>query len=171
MDKVNLPEIQTIGAQVYLLGIEAGFYKIGCSYDIAGRLKQLQSGCPQEIHIIGTSTMVSNGPDTIRAYPLETMIHKRLAAYRSYGEWFKAPIEVIVDAWQFAIEEYFSKEEEERQRLACLEAHSANICAAAARFQLASRIENERERHLPEGVVFELYSDEQEIVIAALRGR
>lgn len=98
-------EFETRTHAVYLIGIEAGFYKIGCSWGVSSRILVLQSGCPQRIELIA-STIISRGPCRYEPYTIEKCIHRRLHPHWSYGEWFRAPLEKIIEGWNSGVDDY-----------------------------------------------------------------
>jgi hypothetical protein len=81
---VEIPRKEFDGGTVYLLHAEGSyFYKIGYSANnLAGRLRQLQSGCPFELRIRATR------PGTMRD---ERNMHSYFSPFRVDGrtEWFE----------------------------------------------------------------------------------
>jgi len=66
---------------IYFIGTEDGHsIKIGYADDPRARLDTLQTGCPQRLALLA---YMDGGPHEERA------LHKRLAAHRIRGEWFK----------------------------------------------------------------------------------
>lgn len=60
------------------------FYKIGCTRrdDVAKRLKQLQTGNPNELSL-------ELSYKTSAPFKLEKMLHNRFGGLRCHGEWFR----------------------------------------------------------------------------------
>lgn len=68
---------------LYVIGnVEGGMYKIGVSTDTVKRLQSLQTGSPLELTIVGQKFV----DDMFKA---EREAHKKMAAHRLRGEWFK----------------------------------------------------------------------------------
>lgn len=68
---------------------EIPVYKVGYAYNVNQRLKELQTGCPYPLEIV----------KAIRAFDaprVEAELHQALDEYRMAGEWFNAPLEVIL---------------------------------------------------------------------------
>jgi predicted GIY-YIG superfamily endonuclease len=71
----------------YVYLIQAGdtdYYKIGIASSPEVRLKEIQTGNPLKVSIIG----VIGFPDRGSAIVVESMLHKKLSDYRASGEWF-----------------------------------------------------------------------------------
>jgi predicted GIY-YIG superfamily endonuclease len=72
---------------VYLIkSTETGYYKIGYSRNPTQRLKQLQTGCPDELQII--ETFRSN-----HARKIEGALHNSYNYACKHNEWFELAIE------------------------------------------------------------------------------
>ena len=63
--------------------------KIGISVNAGSRLKQIQTGCPFPVELIKTSRR------TVCAGEAERFLHGALKDYRTSGEWFALPTEVM----------------------------------------------------------------------------
>lgn len=61
--------------------------KIGMSYDIDARLKDLQSACPIALELIGSIRCRTN----VDSRRLESKLHETIGWERVHGEWFVAP--------------------------------------------------------------------------------
>lgn len=68
---------------------ENPIYKVGYAYNVNKRLIDLQVGCPYPLEII----KVIRSFDAPRT---EAELHQALDEYRVVGEWFKAPLDVIL---------------------------------------------------------------------------
>lgn len=64
---------------IYVVGF-AGFVKIGWTTNLKGRVSEIENGLPQAL------TLHHSRPGTIKQ---ERALHRRFAAYRTRGEWFK----------------------------------------------------------------------------------
>lgn len=74
--------IQEIGAVVYAFRAgNTNRYKIGRAQNVETRRKQLQTGCPDELELVGTIE-----GDAAR---IETDLHQMFSEYRTTGEWFE----------------------------------------------------------------------------------
>jgi hypothetical protein len=77
----------------YIYNCVKQFIKIGIAFNVAGRLKALQSGCPYQLEIVG----IKEGN-----FPIETRLHKAFEKHRISNEWYSnnekvvAAIEVIL---------------------------------------------------------------------------
>ena len=84
------PAEHIINAGVYLVeAVGSGMYKIGVAGDIRARMKSLSSGCPFQLRllaVIGDESRLS-----------EHREHKRYAEYRTHGEWFQLPPNVVIE--------------------------------------------------------------------------
>lgn len=58
--------------------------KIGITYDVAGRLKNLQSSCPIPLEL---ARVIENA-----SLETEKELHERFAAHRLHGEWFSEEV-------------------------------------------------------------------------------
>lgn len=65
-----------------------GPIKIGRSVDVLARLRSLQTGCAEELRILGVTILGGAA--------LESRLHRVFAADRMSGEWFK-PSELLYD--------------------------------------------------------------------------
>lgn len=74
---------------VYVLQAgERPVFKIGVTTKcIRERVKQLQTGVPDPISVVGVVEVASAG----LACSLESLLHKRYARFRAFGEWFHLP--------------------------------------------------------------------------------
>ena len=78
-----------MGVQTYIIqGCDGGPIKIGKSSNVQDRLVALQGGRPRTVGVVGTI----DGD-------VEAELHKRFAAYRMCGEWFRVSKE-IQDWWR-----------------------------------------------------------------------
>lgn len=66
---------KTVPDQVYLLHIYKNIYKIGISYDVARRIKELQKGF--DSLNLGTVTIVAKSPVLPNAREIETILHEK----------------------------------------------------------------------------------------------
>jgi excisionase family DNA binding protein len=83
MRKATPEPLQTelpTGELVYFLQGAEGFVKIGYTQNLAKRVRALQCGCPAEIELLAYAR---GGPQLERAY------HRKFAAWRGAGEWFR----------------------------------------------------------------------------------
>jgi len=60
------------------------FFKVGITSNIPKRLSSVQCGCPLKITTLWAITLWGNGS----AQNLESLLHEKLSAYRTHGEWF-----------------------------------------------------------------------------------
>jgi hypothetical protein len=67
-----------------------GFIKIGAAADVVGRLKEIQTGCPDEVELLGVIR------DLDCALRREGELHRRFAKSRHRGEWFH-PTDDLLD--------------------------------------------------------------------------
>jgi hypothetical protein len=74
---------------VYLFESD-GFYKIGHTNDVAGRLREEQTGNPHEIRLVTSFTAPFS-----YCYVFEQTWHKRLSSYHQRGEWFYLTTEIL----------------------------------------------------------------------------
>lgn len=70
---------QVIAGVYFIQGVDGGPIKIGVSIDVIARLRDLQTGSPVRLRLIG----VRNGDQAT-----EADLHIRLSQHRLYGEWF-----------------------------------------------------------------------------------
>lgn len=76
------PELDEIGPVVYVFRAgDTNRYKIGRATNVEARKKQLQTGCPDLLELVG----IIEG-DAVR---IESEFHKRFAEQRISGEWFE----------------------------------------------------------------------------------
>src|SRR5262245_48408046 len=75
----------TMSQQLYFIKAGARI-KIGIAADIGRRVRQLQTGCPEPLELLGTIPG-SRG--------VERCWHRRWAQIRTGGEWFKATPELL----------------------------------------------------------------------------
>lgn len=81
---------------IYAIGTD-NRQKIGFSKDPAGRLKQLQTGNAEELHLHGSIEVSED-----RVKMLERFLHKDLNYKRVKGEWFKLSKVEVLDYLSFA---------------------------------------------------------------------
>ena len=87
----NLPKGKLDKKQRYLYIVREtwqGMCKIGIASDIYARMSSLQTGCPQELEVIGFVALKN-------AKSMELFIHNRYKAFRHRGEWFNLSIEQV----------------------------------------------------------------------------
>lgn len=70
--------------------------KIGKSKDPKARMRELQTGSPYPLDIVGTIRC----RDGNHATRLEKELHRYFAEYRMGGEWFKCSLVVLVKVWE-----------------------------------------------------------------------
>lgn len=76
--------------KVYVIGPEEGPYKVGVtSGKIEKRIRSIQTGCPHPIRIF----QVIETQDAAR---IEGAAHFALSSFRTSGEWFNAPLDMIL---------------------------------------------------------------------------
>jgi predicted GIY-YIG superfamily endonuclease len=81
-------------------------YKIGVTYNINKRIKQLQTGCPFPIELY---FLVNGFPRNI-AIQTEKQLHKTMSHYRTSGEWFRLyshSVDIIWDQLATIAQDYF----------------------------------------------------------------
>ena len=66
---------------VYLIRGNDGKYKIGIARHPHQRIRQLQTGNPDEIKLIDTY-------ESENAFKIETFLHNQYSHFKSHGEWF-----------------------------------------------------------------------------------
>jgi hypothetical protein len=76
---------------VYILTDGSGNYKIGVSGNIPQRIRQLQPGCPNQIHLFAWSEG-NRSP-----FKLEKDLHRIFDMCRKCGEWFCFSEQDILD--------------------------------------------------------------------------
>lgn len=76
--------------KVYVIGPEQGPYKVGVtSGKVEKRIKAIQTGCPHPIRIFHVI-------DSPKAASIEGAAHLALSDFRTSGEWFNAPLDMIL---------------------------------------------------------------------------
>lgn len=73
---------------VYVVGAEAGPYKIGRSRDMASRVRAIQTSSPMPL-------LVQRVWPTDHQVRSEASLHDLLGAHRLHGEWFDCPLDAI----------------------------------------------------------------------------
>ena len=63
---------------------DKAYLKVGVAGCVASRLKQLQTGNPQELSVVSTYEYETSE----QAFKMEKIIHKKLKSKRITGEWF-----------------------------------------------------------------------------------
>lgn len=91
--------VDTRGRHVYVLTTPSGYVKVGIARDPEARRANLQCGNAEPIMLFGASQVHEDGIDP---QIMERRVHELLGAYRAIGEWFKAPMPVIMRAWKQA---------------------------------------------------------------------
>lgn len=76
---------------VYVVGPEAGPFKVGIAKDVAKRLAAIQTGCPFPLKVHFTL----EAPNALK---VERAAHRKLLPFGTSGEWFDAPLEMVVAA-------------------------------------------------------------------------
>lgn len=66
---------------VYLLKTPENIYKIGVAKNVEKRIKQLQTGCADEIILV--DKFLSNYP-----FKIESILHRRYETNKINGEWY-----------------------------------------------------------------------------------
>lgn len=89
---------------IYLIG-DSNKQKIGVASDPHKRLKQLQTGCPDELTL---HYYVEVADD--KRFMMEKRIHHELAHKRIRGEWFRFPPQFGIDYLTFAEITWFDKD-------------------------------------------------------------
>jgi hypothetical protein len=93
------PHFGTTDQHVYVLSIPGGYYKIGRTINIKARVADLQCGCPERIKVEGGPPIIAGG---VSAAAMEADVHRRLASYRTSGEWVRVPEDELAMAWRKA---------------------------------------------------------------------
>jgi hypothetical protein len=76
--------------KVYVVGSDDGPYKVGItSTSMESRVTALQTGCPHPIKVFLSLS-------TPMAYQIEKSAHRILAKYNTSGEWFDAPLDLVL---------------------------------------------------------------------------
>lgn len=76
--------------KVYVVGPKDGPYKVGfTSTSLESRVIYLQTGCPHPIRVFLSIA-------TPMAYQIEQSVHRLLARYNTSGEWFDAPLDLVL---------------------------------------------------------------------------
>jgi len=70
----------------FIQGVDGGPIKIGVAADPVGRLASIQLMSPMTLRILGLIRGAGQ--------PEERRLHKRFAAHRSHGEWFRPAVEI-----------------------------------------------------------------------------
>ena len=68
---------------VYIIGSPGGPVKVGVTCNIHGRLKSLQTGCPDRLRVYLHVENLKN------ARAIERAVHSRLSDFAKTGEWFE----------------------------------------------------------------------------------
>lgn len=76
---------------VYVVGPEAGPFKVGIAKDVAKRLAAIQTGCPYPLKVHFTL----EAPNALK---VEKAAHRKLLPFGTSGEWFNAPLETVIAA-------------------------------------------------------------------------
>jgi hypothetical protein len=74
---------------VYVIGPEAGPFKIGLSHNVERRLYDLQVGSPVRLLLMWKQRF----QDRMDASTVEASLHRSLASFWCHGEWFKMSAE------------------------------------------------------------------------------
>jgi hypothetical protein len=83
---------------IYSIGTKENLQKIGFAKDPSQRLRQLQTGNPEQLFLHHTIEVPAN-----RVRILERHLHKELGYLRTKGEWFRLSPEQSVDFLNFAV--------------------------------------------------------------------
>ena len=67
-------------------------YKVGLAGDPMKRLSALQTGSPYKLNLISITHLLEDGA----ARRFESRCHDLLAAHRASGEWFQAPLCLVL---------------------------------------------------------------------------
>jgi Meiotically up-regulated gene 113 len=68
---------------VYIIGSDQPPYKVGISVNPLHRLRALQTGHPEKLHV-----HYQVATDAAQTKLLETVIHRHIKFHRTHGEWF-----------------------------------------------------------------------------------
>jgi hypothetical protein len=68
---------------VYIIGSQLPPYKVGISVNPQSRLRALQTGHPEKLHI-----HYQVATEAAQTRLLETVIHRQIKFHRTHGEWF-----------------------------------------------------------------------------------
>lgn len=79
----------------------AGPVKLGVSNDPERRLRQLQTGHAERLHLFHTEPV-----DSERSRLFERLLHRDINHHRQHGEWFRLTAEAAILHVQFTIIEY-----------------------------------------------------------------
>jgi len=79
---------------IYLIYSENGFYKIGITKNLTKRLKTLQTGNAECLHLV--DSFKSDYASTI-----EAALHRKYKQYRVNGEWFNIKIDLKAECLQY----------------------------------------------------------------------
>lgn len=77
---------------LYVMSV-GGYHKVGIAKNPEARRRELQTGNPKKIALLGVWGFEEYG---IKAQDLEYDMHRALAPHRVCGEWFDAPIALIM---------------------------------------------------------------------------
>lgn len=83
--KTKKKQRKTNNYWLYAIGYE-NLVKIGFSYDVPRRLRDLQTGCPGNLKILWRLDLQETNRN--RALKFERKIHRQCRNYRLRGEWF-----------------------------------------------------------------------------------
>lgn len=82
---------------IYVIGPEAGPFKIGYSASPTARLSSLQTGTTEYLRL-----HYQQECETEKAKVIEKLIHRQLAHKRIRGEWFAVTLDEAISEVQFA---------------------------------------------------------------------
>ena len=86
---------------IYIIGTDRPPYKVGISTNPQKRLRELQTGHPERLHVLHEQPTQSD-----RTRLLERVIHRHLKHRRLEGEWFDMDLEDLVMQIEFAMIRY-----------------------------------------------------------------
>lgn len=89
----------TMSAYLYLITSESGLVKIGTSKSPEERLRTLQTGSPEKLHL----SFLIELPDPKAAYQLESQLHLYYAFYRKDGEWYRISASSIIKDIEYCL--------------------------------------------------------------------
>lgn len=75
---------------LYVIGQDAGPFKVGVTSNVQRRMSSIQTGCPFPLKLMYSL-------ETEAAELREKEVHANLSPFRTSGEWFDAPIDLIID--------------------------------------------------------------------------
>lgn len=87
LDTLNAVDIKYPKAFVYFIQ-SGGFIKIGVAVNVLKRVKDLQTGNPNNISLVAHI----NARSKQHAYSIENQLHRKFASYNKTGEWFHRKI-------------------------------------------------------------------------------